>query len=406
MRLSEQRDAVRELARQVAAVAADPENERRKRRWRDVNALRRPDRAPIWCKPVGAWNELLPDAALVCEDRRLRGVERRLRQILIKHDIGDDEPVNETFDVEAAFDCDPPNVWGLDVRRERPDAEGGAWRYDPPLKTPEDFDRLRLPTFTYNAARTEEALSYAHDLLGDVLPVRRVCGPKLHCILCMYAGELRGLTEVMMDAVAAPDLLHRLMAHLRDAVLQADRQVEASGLLTREPDAPMTCSDPFGPEAPDGRITLKNLWCMTNSQEFDPVSPTMWEEFLLEYQKPIMAQFGRVGYGCCENLTHKIEGVLSIPNLRIFVCSAWTDLDVVLDRVPPERCVIMWRQKASDVVFPDDVNTIRRGLEDGLRRLRGRPYQIVLRELQTLAGHPDRLHVWTALARELAAKYA
>ena len=33
--------------------------------------------------------------------------------------------------------------------------------------------------------------------------------------------------------------------------------------------------------------------------------------------------------------------------------------------------IIMWRQKASDVVFPDDVETIRRDLEEGCKQLQG-----------------------------------
>jgi hypothetical protein len=42
------------------------------------------------------------------------------------------------------------------------------------------------------------------------------------------------------------------------------------------------------------------------------------------------------------------------------------------------------------VVFPDDVATIRRDLEQSCKQLQGFHYQIVLRELQTLSGHPDR----------------
>ena len=110
-------------------------------------------------------------------------------------------------------------------------------------------------------------------------------------------------------------------------------------------------------------------------------------------------------HGCCEALTHRIEGVLSLPNLRIFVCSAWTDLARVQEAVGQDY-VIMWRQKASDVVFPDDVDTVRRDLEAGCRQLQGYRYQIVLRELQTLCGHPDRLHAWTRAAIEMTAKYA
>ena len=403
--VTKERDYVRELARQVAEIAARPEQEAARKRWRDVNALRRPDRAPVWCKPVKAWEELLPDQEVTCEDRYLRSMEVTFRRALLKVEIGDDEPLDGEIGVSAAFDLEPQNTWGVDIGRVSSGVDGGAWAYDPPLKTEADFEKLRLPTYTYSDARTQERLSRAHVLLGDILQIKLACGPPLHSILCGYAAYLRGLGRIMIDMIAEPELMHRLMAHVRDGVIQATRQVEASGLLAPNNSGPMTCSDPVGPQNADGRTTCENLWIMTNSQEFDPVSPAMWEEFLLNYQMPILAMYGLSGYGCCENLTRKIDGVLSIPNLRIFVCSAWTDLDVVLDKVSADY-VIMWRQKASDVVFPDDAGQLERDLEEGLRKLQGRPYQIVLRELQTLAGHPDRLHVWTRLATELAAKYA
>jgi len=400
-----ERETVRAMARRVAEIAASLENETIKQRWRDVNALRKPDRAPVWCRPVGAWPELLPEESLVSADPWLRQVEAGLRRILIKHDIGDDSPVDEYFAVNARFDVEPRNVWGLDVQKTRPDDAGGAWAYDPPLKTETDFDKLRLPSYAYNRTKTDEALSRADELLGDILPVRLACGPPLSATLGTAAADLRGLTQMMMDAAAQPELLHRLMAHLRDANLAAMQQVADAGVLTPNNTGPMTCSDPIGPDTAGGPLTYANLWCMVNSQEFDQVSPAMWEEFCLDYQRPIIEQFGLSGYGCCENLTHKIDGVLSIPNLRIFVCSAWTDLGAVLERCGTDY-VIMWRQKASDIVFADDTNQLRRDLEDGVRRLRGSCYQIVLRELQTLCGHPDRLHVWTRLAKEAAERYA
>ena len=400
-----EQDWVRELARRVAAFAAEPENEQIKQRWRDVNALRKPDRAPVWCRPVGAWPELLPEESLRCEAPWLRGIERGFRRILIKRDIGDDTPIDAHFAVSAAFDIDPPNTWGVDIKRHTSGVAGGAWAYDPPLKSPDDFDKLRLPTYTYNDERTQRALSKAHDLLGDILPVQLTCSPPLGATLCGPATYLRGLTEIMMDMATQPELVHRLMGHVRDGVLGAMRQVEATGLLTANNTGPMTCSDPIGSPQPDGKLTLGNLWLMANSQEFDQVSPAMWEEFLLDYQKPIYALFGLTGYGCCENLTHKIDGVLSIPNLRIFVCSAWTDLGRVIERVGTDY-VIMWRQKASDVVFPDDEATIQRDLDEGARKLQGCHYQIVLRELQSLFGHQDRLHVWTRLGKEAAAKHS
>jgi hypothetical protein len=396
---------VRELALKVAEIAGSDENAQVQQRWRDVNALCRPDRAPVWCRPVGAWSEILPEDALTCQDPWLRSVERHLRQILIKHDIGDDSPVDNYYPVSAVIDRDPSNTWGIDVGRHVPDDAGGAWAFDPPLASEADFERLVPPGFTYNETETEEALFRAHDLLGDILPVRRICDLPLGATLCTYAAELRGLAQLMLDMALQPDLVHRLMAYLRDATLRGMDFVEESGLLTRNSNGPMTCSDPIGPEPTGSKITCKNLWCMANSQELDGVSPAMWREFYLNYQRPIFQRFGLVGYGCCENLTHEIDGVLSIPNLRIFVCSAWTSLQAVQEAVGQDY-VIMWRQKASDVVFPDDVETIRRDLEQGCKQLQGFHYQIVLRELQTLSDHPDRLHEWTRAAIEMAAKYA
>ena len=400
----DERSYIRELARELAAIAESPENAAVMKRWRDVNALRRPDRAPVWCRPVDCWAEMLPEDALHCQTPWYRVIERGFRQDLIKHEIGDDTPFFNQFPVPAVFHWDPPNLWGVEIARHTSPMAGGSWSYDPPLKTAADFDRLQVPRYVYDREATQSALARADELLGDILPVRLSCGPPMVGTLGWYAADLRGLNEMMLDMVDAPELLHRLMAYIRDCLLQSMADVEATGLLTENNHIAMILSDPVGQPQPDGRLTHRNLWGMANSQEFDQVSPAMWEEFCLDYQRPILEKYGLTAYGCCENLTQKIDSVLTIPNLRIFVCSAWTNLDTVIEKVS-DRYVIMWRQKASDVVFPDDEADLQRALDDGARRLQGCYYQIVLRELQTLAGHPDRLHVWTRLAKEAAEKY-
>jgi hypothetical protein len=58
------------------------------------------------------------------------------------------------------------------------------------------------------------------------------------------------------------------------------------------------------------------------------------------------------------------------------------------------------------VTLPETLDEHRRHLEAGLRCLRGCHYQIVLRELETLKGRPDRLRDWARLAIDLAGKYA
>ncbi len=398
-----EKDYIRSLAEKVATIAADDKNKKVCKRWCDVNALRKPDRYPVWCKPVGAWSELIPQNTLICTDPWLRKIEYRLLQKLKKHEIDDDTPFESCFRVQAVLNVEPTNIWGVDIRKNEPDTPDGAWAYDPPLKNIDDFSKLVLPVYTYNHAETQRELERTDDLLGQILPVKLDLRPPLTPTLGTAAADLRGLMGIMMDSILNPDLLHRLMSFLQKATLSAMKQVEETGLLTLNNRDPMTYSDFIG--SSDGKISFKNCWAFANSQEFDQVSPQAWEEFCLNYQKPIFEQFGLVAYGCCENLTHKIEGVLSIPNLRIFVCSPWTDLDKVIKAVG-DRHVIMWRQKASDVVFTDDIKKIQQHLEEGLKKLKGCHVQIVLRELQTLGGNLDRLHIWTKLAKEAAAKYS
>jgi hypothetical protein len=400
-----ERTTVRGLATQLAERAASDEYEARRRRWRDVNALRKPDRAPVWCRPVGCWNELLPPESLECRDPWLRRIETTLRQHLYKDSIGDDSIVEPWWGVPAAFDRDQEHTWGLPTQQLIGHTDTGGWRYDVPIKAEEDFETVSIPTFTYNEQRTNEALERMDDLLGDIMPVRLTCGPPLGAGLGSVVDQLRGMGRMMADLAERPHVIHRLMRKLLEGTLRAMRVAEDTGLLTPNNHGPMSCSDPINGRPDDGPVRLENLWCVANSQEFDLVSPAMWEEFLLNYQMPIFQQYGLVQYGCCESLTTKIDGVLRIPNLRTFVSSAWTDLDKVIAACG-DHYTIMWRQKATDVVFAPDMGPIRTHLEEGMSKLQGCYYQVVLRELQTLNGRLDRLHNWAQTAIEVAEKYA
>lgn len=402
-----ERVLIHDLAAQVAAFAAEPRMAAIRRRWAAVNGLRRPDRAPVWCKPVGCWPELLPQDSLSCTEPRLRQLEYRFRQLLLKREIGDDEPVRPDFLVQPRIEPlgDGPR-YGVEIHQTHSQEAGGAWAYDPPLTDTRDIAKLRQPVYSYRKEETEAEAAFLDDLFGDVYPVRIACtGVYGLGTLGTRAAELRGLTQLMMDTALEPEFLHQLMSFLRDDVLHYLDVCESTGCLEPNIREPMTCSDPIGEPQPDGSWSLKNCWCACNSQEWDQVSPAAWETFCLDYQRPIMERFGLVQYGCCENLTQKIDGVLSIPNLRVFVLSAWTDRAKLLDRVVNDHC-IMWRQKATDVTMHHDLDRLRHELLDGARQMQGHYYQIVLRELQTLDGHRDRLHVWTRYAIEAAERYA
>jgi hypothetical protein len=395
---------VRDLARRAVETASSEVYEARRRRWRDVNERRKPDRAPVWCRPAGVWEELLPPESLECADPLCRQMEYAFRQHAYKDWVGDDHIFEPWWGVNAVWRPNTEHVWGLPTGRQVESTDKGGFRYEHAVETPEDYERVLVPAFSYHRQATERNLGLAADLLGDAMPVRLVCQPPLGPWQGTYLEQLRGMEPMLNDLAFQPWVVHRVMAKLTEGVLAALRVAGATGLLTTNHHLPMLCSDPLNPGG-DGRVRLHNLWAEANSQEFQVVSPRMTEEFLLSYQIPVLQQYGAVQYGCCEDLTHKIEAVLRIPNLRIFVSSYWTDLDKVIEACGTTY-TIMWRQHAASVVFAHDTAPIRAHLDQGLRKLQGHHYQVVLRELQTLAGHPTRLQEWAQIGIELAEQYA
>jgi len=280
----------------------------------------------------------------------------------------------------------------------------GGFRYDHPIKTEEDYERVTVPRYTYNAAKTENRLERMQELLGGGMPVHLTCSPPLGPNHSVYLEQLRGMEALLEDLAFRPELVHRAMARITKGVLGAMRAAAETGLLTPNNTSPMTCSDPLG-NSREGKLKLENLWCAANSQEFQMVSPAMQEEFLLNYQIPCFQQFGAVQYGCCEDLTHKIDIVKRIPNLRVFVCSYWTDLEKLLAACGTDY-TIMWRQLSAHVMLPDDLDDIRKDLEAGMRTLQGHAHQVILREVETPAGHTNRLKEWTAIAIGAAERFA
>jgi hypothetical protein len=396
------RAAIRDLAYRVAEIAASDEQAYRRRLWRDVHSLRLPERPPVICHPDPfCWDEILPRTDLISDNPTFAGVEYELRKMLYKHEVGDDTVIEPWWPVHAVFRMEGEHLWGLPIGYTHSGEAHGAWHYVHPIQEVSDLTRVVPPRFTYDAQATEDAASQMHELLGDLLPIRRMGTiPIYPAWLHGWASQLCGVQELLLHMMDRPAWVHELMAILRDGVLDVMDQAEASGALTLNSTGTMPCDDLPLPGYDGERARLCDLWGRGESQEFQAVSPRQFEEFLLRYQMPLLTRFGLSYYGCCEDLTNKIDLVLSIPNLRKFVCSPWTNLKTLVAALGDRYCV-EWRQKATDVVFATDMAPIREHLRRGLEVAKGTPIHIVLQELETVNGDMRRLHDWTAMAIEV-----
>jgi len=403
-----ERAVLRELADRVAAAAELPVQAERAGLWMSFNALR-PARPVVLAFPEGGWRDLVRPDDLECADPLLRGWEMRLRQTVFRHEhIGDDCPITRHFNVGWVTRSTGLGLAETRVRSE----EFGSYRWDAPVKGPEDMDRLHLPQVQVDRAETMRRADLAQDIFGDLLDVR-VHGPLWWtCGLTWTLINLRGLQQVMLDMYENPDLLHRLMAFLRDAKLRELEAYEREGILSLNNGADdyvgsggVGATEDLPAEGFDGRVRTRDMWVLGESQEFVGVGPALFEEFALSYQLPILSRFGLVCYGCCEPLDQKLDLIIRrVPRLRRISVSAWCDRRLAAEKLGA-RYVYSWKPNPAMICGPAvDYGAVERTVRETLEIAQGCCLEMVMKDTHTFQGDPTRIGKWCAIASRLAAE--
>ncbi len=397
------RPILQDLARRVADIAALPVQAERVALWTRHNRLE-PSRPIVYISPEGSWRELVPETSLRCRGDRARGIEKALRMQNTWHEVLQDDTVIEPTWTEYTVIRNAG--WGLEPRRIPSPGTGGAWRFDPVIHAPSDLEKLRMPEITVEEAETERRLDEAHGLFDGILDVRRKGVDRVSFHLMRVYTGLRGLEEVMMDMVLNPGWLHEAMARLTEGYQGLVRQYEAAGLLDLNNDNTYHASGGRGwtDELPrddfDGtRVRPKDMWASAEAQELAQVSPAMHEEFSLRYERELLAPFGLTGYGCCEDLTRKLDDVLTLPNLRRVSISPWADVETCAETLG-NRIIFSWKPKPQHVAGEYDPDAIRAYLRRGLEATRGCVVELILKDTHTCMNEPARFTTWSRIARE------
>ena len=401
---------LRDLARQYADVCAKEIQDERRELWRKHNSFER-TRPLIYCRWFACGNELI-DPHLECEDPFFRGHERALRHFLYQDTLGDDFILEPWITVRAAHVLPPDGLWGVTMGRIPSPEPGGAWMFDPPLKTPEDLHRLVTPRHQIDEETTERNVSRLHDAIGDLLAVtvdRAPAWSVWRSDISTDLAQLRGLEQMMWDMVDNPDWLHELLAFMRDGILAAHQQAEDAGdwRLCDHQNQAMPYANELADPKPNGEpVTRKQLWVFCASQETTEVSPAMFDEFMLQYQIPIIRRFGLSAYGCCEDLTHKIGVLRQIPNLRRIAVTPWADVARCAEQIGTDY-ILSWRPSPAEQVCTGfDADFVRRSIAQGLDACRGCHVDITLKDIETVHSDPGRLRGWVSTVREVAERYA
>lgn len=398
-----ERTLLRDLASQYLDVCARPVQTERRKLWRRHNSLK--GTRPLIYVRAFAWQEM-PESRLTCEDPFLRQFENFLRYQLFWDQLADDSIFEPWITLHASYHC---TGWGLQGGRHFSEEPGGSFKVDYPLKNPDDIARLRAPWHEIDEETTARNASRLYDIFGDQITINIDRGPAYR----MWGGDistdlgyLRGIENFMLDMYDRPEWLHQLAAFMRDGIARTHEQAETAGdwgLCAHQ-----NQSMPYAEELPDpapnkNGVDRSQLWGYMAAQEFTLVSPALHEEFLLQYQLPILAQFGLAAYGCCEDLTRKIKLLRKIPNLRRIAVSPFANVPRCAEQIGSDY-VLSYRPSPSDMVGydfdPERIRSIQK--RDLLAcKANGCHTDITLKDVETVQNDPTRVSTWVKLTREV-----
>lgn len=395
-------EVIRELAKRYLEIC-DPVTEEPKRKlWREHNSLKYTGRTPIYVRAF-AWSEM-PESKPLCHDPLLQGVENFLRESLFRHSFKDDFIFEPWVSIQAVKRHEG---WGIDSKRNFADeTSAGAFKLEYAIKELEDVGHLQVPVHSVDEDATAAAKRKVEEALGGLLPVCVDRAPAYRmwtADISTTLGHLRGIENLMLDMLDNPEWLHRLCAFLRDGILKAQAEAEQAGdwgLAAHQNQSMPYSMETRSPAADVNGVRRDELWCFMASQEFTSVSPEMFDEFLLQYQMPILKRFKLVAYGCCEDLTRKIPLLRKIPNLRRIAVSPFANVRACAEQIGHDY-VLSYRPSPADMVSYDfNPERVKSILRRDLAFCKGCAVDITLKDVETVQGDSTRIKRWVEIARE------
>lgn len=404
------REILRSLAGRVREFTELPEQAVRRRRLIAHNALR-PERPIVLAFPDGAWNELVPPAAMQCDDPKLHGWENLLRQKIYWWDhLRDDNAMEPVFNIGWHID---PGDYGFKIAYEH-GGNRGSYHWVAPLQDIDaSFHRLKSAVPSVDREKTHDDVALASELFGDLLSVRIRGRPWWTSGLTWEAIKLIGLETLMLSPYDQPEGFHRLMGFLRDEHLKFLTWLETEGLLSdsNQDDyiasggAGYTDELPQPGRKPGATPSLMDIWGFAESQETVGVSPEMFAEYVLPYQIPILERFGLNSYGCCEPLHDRLDPVLRIPRLRRISVSPWCDQKIMAEKL---GCNYVFSRKPNptQICLSFNEESIRKDLAETLALAGHGSLEIIMKDTETVQNEPWRITRWIEIALEEVNKYA
>ena len=407
------REVIRGLAAQTAEIAARPQQEEKRRLWRELNALR-PVRPMVMIDQV-CWNEMNveDELTLVCEDEECRGYEWELRRQLYQWRHFPVDMVVEPFiRVPKAVQ---DSGFGVRTREQiavtDPTSGVVGHCYENQFVTDADLDRIQMPVISHDAAETARRMELAHELFDGALEVVEWGWDPYLSVWDPLASwmSVEGALYTLADR---PEYMQELVRRMVAGHLSRLDQMEEQGLLCHHQSL-IHCTGAWTDELPapgfdPARPRTQDIWMFGLAQMLATVSPAMFEKFEIEPNLPLFERFGLVYYGCCDPLDKKMAQVRKIPHCRKVSMSPWVDEELGAAEIGTDY-VYSRKPNPALLAWPTfDEAAARRHIQDTADACarHGCPLELIFKDISTVRYEPQRLWRWAEITMEVAEESA
>lgn len=411
----DERAYLRDLAKQQWELSQLPIMREREALWYAHNEANGP-RPMISVEEGHYWKEMAPE--MKCTDPLHREMEYQLLNQIHRVDlIGDDRVTPDFYELRyGVYD----SICGLGQQETKGDvrASDGTAGYHivPQIEIIEDdFDKVK-PTHFFFPEEIPVKKAKIEAIIGDILPVRMV-----NCSNNWGPSPLRsiigfmGMENAYMSMATEPEEFHRLMDFVTNDAIRLYRWEEENGHMFLNNGNTLIGSGNwcFTHELPradfTGKVRSVDTWIHMNAEEACDISPAMFRDLILPYQKRIAKEFGLIYYGCCEPISKFWDhGVNEIENIRKVSISPWCDERIMGERLAGKK--IIYSRKPKDYAYigsqPEfDEDAFRQNIRETIAATKGCKVEYIFRDVMTIHGNGAKVKRAVEIVREEAPSY-
>ncbi len=403
------RKILRELAKKYTELAHLPIQKEKRALWQSLNTLS-PVRPMVSIDQV-CFSEMNFDGSLtlLCKDPFARQIEDYFRKKIFAY---------THFPVDMVLENELPiyvSVSGLglgvdteeQILRTSEQSEVVSHHFENQFENDADIEKIKMPQVIFHKEKTEEHLSFAHDMVGDILPVKRN-GVDPYVSVWDPISMWMGMQELLFALIDRPEFMLQLANKVVQGYMTQLDQLEALGILAK-PQHLIHCTGAYTDELPtkeynENAPKTQDIWMFGLAQPFASVSKEMFDTFEIEPCMPLFERFGLVYYGCCDPLDGKMDEVFKIPHLRKISVSPWANEQKCAERI--QNNYVFSRKPnpallASSTFDEDLIRTHIRQTCD-IAKHHNCPVEFILKDISTVKNDPKRLFRYADIMMEEA----